>query len=69
MTLVAAQSQSCPVCAARLAEDQSWCLDCGAAARTRIAPTPPRWRLLAAVLVLAAVLAVAAIVIAIGRLT
>lgn len=46
--------ESCPLCGAPLAEDQDWCLRCGAAARTRIAATP-RWRLpLTALLVVAA---------------
>ena len=33
----------CPRCAAELRAGQDWCLECGAAARTRLAPTP-RWR-------------------------
>lgn len=35
---------ACPRCGARIARDQDWCLDCGAAARTRLAPAP-NWRL------------------------
>lgn len=34
----------CPRCGATLREDQSWCLECGLAARTRVHP-PPSWRL------------------------
>ena len=34
---------SCPLCGAPLDPDQDWCLRCGGAARTRLAPTP-RWR-------------------------
>jgi septal ring-binding cell division protein DamX len=34
----------CPHCGASLAPDQEWCLNCGTAVGTRIAPTP-RWRL------------------------
>lgn len=34
----------CPRCGNTLSEDQSWCLECGLAARTRIHP-PPGWRL------------------------
>lgn len=34
----------CPRCGSPLADDQSWCLECGLAARTRIHP-PPSWRL------------------------
>ncbi len=38
-----APSERCPLCDAELAPDQEWCLQCGAAARTRLA-SPPRWR-------------------------
>jgi hypothetical protein len=34
---------ACPRCGAPLRTDQDWCLECGAAARTRIARTPA-WR-------------------------
>jgi hypothetical protein len=34
----------CPRCGTPLREDQSWCLDCGLAARTRVHP-PPSWRM------------------------
>lgn len=34
----------CPRCNAPVGPEQSWCLNCGAAARTRMAPTP-NWRL------------------------
>src|SRR5437588_2151556 len=34
---------ACPLCTAALATEQEWCLQCGAAARTRLAATP-RWR-------------------------
>lgn len=34
---------ACPRCGAVVAGDQSWCLECGLAARTRLAPTPG-WR-------------------------
>ena len=33
----------CPRCSATVAEEQDWCLECGAPARTRLAPTP-HWR-------------------------
>lgn len=33
----------CPRCSATIAEQQDWCLECGAPARTRLAPTP-NWR-------------------------
>ncbi len=32
--------EACPVCGAPLHPEQSWCLSCGAAARTRLAPAP-----------------------------
>ncbi len=48
-----AGEDSCPLCGAALAPEQDWCLQCGAAARTRLATTP-RWRPpLVALLVLA----------------
>jgi hypothetical protein len=59
---------TCPVCAAPLAAEQAWCLECGAAARTRIAPTPRRWRVYAVVLVIASLLAVVAIAVAAAEL-
>jgi hypothetical protein len=34
----------CPRCGAPLRDEQSWCLECGLAARTRVHP-PPSWRL------------------------
>lgn len=33
----------CPRCGSGLRDDQSWCLECGLAARTRVHP-PPSWR-------------------------
>jgi septal ring-binding cell division protein DamX len=39
-----ATERACPNCGASLAPDQEWCLNCGTAVGTRIAPTP-RWRL------------------------
>src|SRR4051795_10658617 len=35
---------NCPRCGAPVLDEQDWCLECGAAARTRIARTPP-WRI------------------------
>ena len=40
----AVATRACPRCGAELAPDQEWCLSCGNAVGTRIAPTP-RWRL------------------------
>jgi hypothetical protein len=34
----------CPRCGNTLRDDQSWCLECGLAARTRVHP-PPGWRM------------------------
>lgn len=51
----------CPRCGAHVAPEQDWCLECGAPARTRLAPTP-NWRApiaLVAVVVLLAGLALA----------
>jgi septal ring-binding cell division protein DamX len=45
---------TCPRCAAPLREDQEWCLNCGAAARSRVA-APAGWR--APLAIAAAVLA------------
>lgn len=33
----------CPLCGAPLRSEQSWCLRCGAAARTRLA-AQPKWK-------------------------
>jgi len=49
-------SDACPECGGALRERQRWCLECGCAARTRVAPTP-RWlapALLAALVALCA---------------
>lgn len=53
----------CPRCGSRLREDQSWCLECGLAARTRVHP-PPSWRL--PVILTCVLLALVAAGIAIG---
>jgi predicted nucleic acid-binding Zn ribbon protein len=67
-TLVGPPAQPrCPVCNASLDDDQHWCLECGAAARTRVAPTP-RWRAATAVIAIAIVLALIAIGFAVARL-
>jgi hypothetical protein len=59
----------CPRCGKPLASEQDWCLECGAAARTRLVPTP-NWRApvaLLAALLLVAVLALAAAFVALTR--
>jgi len=53
----------CPRCGSRLREDQSWCIECGFAARTRVHP-PPNWR--APVILTCVLLALVAAGIAIG---
>jgi hypothetical protein len=49
----------CPRCSAAIGPEQDWCLECGAPARTRLAPTP-NWRVptmaIAAVVLLAGAL-------------
>lgn len=49
----------CPRCSATIGPEQDWCLECGAPARTRLAPTP-NWRLptaaIGAIVLLAGVL-------------
>jgi hypothetical protein len=58
----------CPRCQSPVAPDQDWCLECGAAARTRLAPTP-NWRLPVAALALVAVLAGIGLAVAFVALT
>jgi hypothetical protein len=58
----------CPRCNAPVGPDQDWCLECGAAARTRLASTP-NWRTPIIVLAIVAVLAGAGLAIAFVALT
>ncbi|HEY7933203.1 MAG TPA: hypothetical protein VID48_05195 [Solirubrobacteraceae bacterium] len=57
--------ETCPLCASALSAEQDWCLRCGGAARTRLAPSP-NWRApilgLALAIVLAAGVLTAALV-------
>jgi len=64
----AVEQRACPRCGAELAPDQEWCLSCGNAVGTRIAPTP-RWRL--PIVLVAAVLGlfVAALVLSLVELS
>ena len=39
-------TEACPLCGSELRAEQSWCLRCGAAARTRLA-AQPKWKALA----------------------
>ena len=51
-----------------VAPEQEWCLRCGAAARTRLVPTP-NWRAPLLALALVATLAIVALVLAFVELT
>jgi hypothetical protein len=46
----------CPRCGASVAPEQDWCLECGAPARTRLAPTP-NWKAPIALVVVVVLLA------------
>jgi hypothetical protein len=59
---------ACPRCGASIGPDQSWCLECGAPARTRLVPTP-NWRAPVAVLALVILLAGIALAVAFVALT
>ena len=59
---------SCPRCAAPVGPDQSWCVACGAAARTRLAPVP-NWRAPVAILGGVVALCLVALVLAFVTLT
>ena len=63
-----AETIRCPRCERPVAPDQDWCLDCGAAARTRLVPTP-NWRLPVLVLAGVVVLAGAGLAVAFVALT
>jgi septal ring-binding cell division protein DamX len=73
MTEVAAPSppataRACPRCGAPLAPDQEWCLSCGTAVSTRIAPTP-RWRVPVVLVGTLLALLVAALILALVELS
>jgi hypothetical protein len=53
----------CPRCGGPVLREQAWCLVCGAAARTRLAPAP-NWKL--PVAALAAIVAVSLVVLALA---
>jgi len=59
---------ACPRCGTSIAPDQSWCLECGAPARTRLVPTP-NWRAPVALLALVVLLAGIALAVAFVALT
>jgi len=63
----AVETRHCPRCGAELAPDQEWCLNCGHAVATRIAPTP-RWRLPIAIVGTVLALLLAALVLSLVEL-
>ena len=71
MTTTTAEPASrlrCPHCGAQLAPDQDWCLECGAAATTRIL-RPPSWKLAAAIVLGVVAVVVVAVVIVVNALS
>ena len=58
----------CPRCSSPIGPEQDWCLECGAPARTRLAPTP-NWRLPTVALGAIVVIAGALLAFAFVRLT
>ena len=64
----ATEQRSCPQCGSPLAPDQEWCLNCGHAVGTRIAPTP-RWRVPVAIVGAVLALLVAALVLSLVELS
>jgi hypothetical protein len=67
ITRPAAPAEACPLCRAPLLPEQEWCLQCGAAARTRLAASP-NWRAPVIALVILVVLALAVLAIALVKL-
>jgi hypothetical protein len=63
----ASASDACPLCGAPLDPEQDWCLNCGAAARTRLAATP-NWRAPAVTVAVIAVLALGVLAAALVKL-
>ena len=62
------EQRSCPHCGSPLAADQEWCLNCGHAVATRIAPTP-RWRVPVAIVGGVLALLVAALLLSLVELS
>ena len=58
----------CPRCGKPVPPDRDWCLNCGAAARTRLVGSP-RWKLPVAAMAVVAALSLAAIAVAFVSLT
>jgi predicted nucleic acid-binding Zn ribbon protein len=57
----------CPLCGAPLKPEQSWCLRCGAAARTRLA-AQPNWKALVVALLVVVVLSLGVLAAALVKL-
>jgi predicted nucleic acid-binding Zn ribbon protein len=62
-----APREACPLCGTPLEAEQSWCLRCGAAARTRLA-AQPKWKALVVALVTVVVLSLAVLAAALVKL-
>jgi predicted nucleic acid-binding Zn ribbon protein len=62
-----APQEVCPLCGAPLKPEQSWCLRCGAAARTRLA-AQPKWKALVVALVVVVVLSLGVLAAALVKL-
>jgi predicted amidophosphoribosyltransferase len=62
-----APGETCPLCGAPLKQEQSWCLRCGAAARTRLA-AQPKWKVLAVVFVTVVVISLGVLAAALVKL-
>ncbi len=63
----AAPREACPLCGESLQAQQSWCLSCGAPARTRLA-AQPKWKALVVAFVLVVVLALGVLAAALVKL-
>jgi uncharacterized OB-fold protein len=62
-----APGSRCEVCGSELADRQRWCLACGSARLTQVAPTP-HWRITAAAAALIGVLALVGVGYAVATL-
>jgi predicted nucleic acid-binding Zn ribbon protein len=62
-----APQEACPLCGTPLKPEQSWCLRCGAAARTRLA-AQPKWKALVVALVVVVVLSLGVLAVALVKL-
>lgn len=57
----------CPLCGEPMRSEQSWCLRCGAAARTRLA-AQPKWKALVVALLLVVVVSLGVLAAALVKL-